>query len=39
MFEIVFPLGSLMTSSREHQNPHNWLLTSINYQESLIHAN
>jgi len=28
-----------MTSSREPQQPHNRLLTSINYQDRLIYTN
>jgi len=36
IFEIIFPFSSLMTSSWK---PHNRLLTSIKYQDSLIYAN
>jgi len=38
IFEIIFPLSNLMTSLREPQKSPNWLLASINYQDSLIHV-
>jgi len=39
LFEIIFPLSSLMTSSWELSQPLNQLLTLQNYHDSLIHVN